>query len=203
MGFENITELIPPGQKGIARIEHFEVDNNASMLSSLRREYVPEGKYAMLYVNRQLMMSNTPMEERTNYRIRKYAHGKVLIAGLGLGAILDEVLNNPKVESVAVIEKYQDVIDLIAPYYQNPKIQIICADIMEWKPEKGQVFDTIYFDIWPDICTDNLEEIKKLHMRGRYWKNKNNPNAWMDSWVYDELKRKKRQEDRENARWRY
>jgi predicted membrane-bound spermidine synthase len=180
----------------------FEVSKDASMFSSLRRrEYVREGKYVRLFVGGSLMMSNTGMEKRTNLRIRKYAVGNVLIAGLGLGCILEEVLNNPNVKSVTVIEKYQDVIDLIAFHYQNEKLTIICADIFDWKPEKGQVFDTIYFDIWPDICTSNLVEIKKLHMRGRFWKNKNNPDAWMDSWMYKDLQSIKRREDKEN--WRY
>ena len=103
--------------------------------------------------------------------------------------ILTEILEKKEVESVTVIEKYNDVISLVAPSFNSPKLKIINADIMNWKPEKGEVYDTIYFDIWPDICVDNLEEIKTLHLRGRYWKNKNNPHVWMGSWMYGELKR--------------
>jgi len=193
--------IIPENKIGCARIEHYTVDEHGSTMSALRREYVPAGEYTRLYVKGMLMMSNTPMEERTNRDIIRFSHGKVLIAGLGIGMILSEILDKNEVESVTVIEKFKDVIDLVSPHFDSPKLKIINADIFEWKPDKGEVYDTIYFDIWPDICTDNLEEIKTLHLRGRYWKNKSNPNAWMDSWMYGALKRKRDSEKRYAYGW--
>jgi hypothetical protein len=191
--------MIPENKIGNARIEHYTVDDNGSALSVLRREYVPMGDYTRLCVNGVLMMSNTPMEERTNRDVVRFSHGKVLIAGLGIGMILTEILEKKEVESVTVIEKYNDVISLVAPSFDSPKLKIINADIINWKPEKGEVYDTIYFDIWPDICVDNLEEIKTLHLKGRYWKNKNNLHAWMGSWMYDELRRIRDRERKKEA----
>ncbi|MEN6313275.1 MAG: rRNA adenine N-6-methyltransferase family protein [Clostridiaceae bacterium] len=193
--------MIPENKVGCARIEHFIVDKHGSELSMLRREYVPEGKYTRLIVNGHIMMSNTPMEKGTNIDVIRFSHGKVLIAGLGIGMILTEILENEKVESVTVIEKYKDVIDLVAPSFNSPKLKIIHADIMEWKPDKGDYYDTIYFDIWPDICTDNLDEIKTLHLRARYWKNKSNPHVWVDSWMYAELKRQRYRDKRYSFAW--
>jgi len=182
---------IPENAIGKARIERFVIDKNASDISALRREYVPEGEYTRLIVNGMVMMSNTMMEKRTNCEVINRAHGNVLIAGLGIGMILTEILEKYEVESVTVIEKHKDVISLVSPSFNSSKLKIIHADIMEWKPDKGSTYDTIYFDIWPDICTDNLVEIKKLHARGKFWKNKDNPNAWMNSWMYAELKRQR------------
>jgi len=193
--------VIPEKKIGCARIERYTVDEHGSQISMMRREYVPTGDYTRLYLGGVLMMSNTPMEKRTNRDVIKFSHGKVLIAGLRIGMILTEILNKNEVESVTVIEKYKDVIDLVAPSFDSPKLKIIHADITEWKPGKGDVYDTIYFDIWPDICLDNLDEIKTLHLKGRYWKNKNNPYAWMNSWMYAELKRLRNKDRRYSYAW--
>ena len=192
---------IPENKIGCARIERYAVDEHGSTMSAIRREYVPVGNYTRLYVNGILMMSNTPMEKRTNRDVIRFSHGKVLIAGLGIGMILMEILDKKEVESVTVIEKYKDVINLVASSFDSPKLKIILADIMEWKPQKGQTFDTIYFDIWPDVCTDNLDEIKTLHLKARYWKNKNNPYAWVNSWMYAELKRQRDKDKRYSYAW--
>jgi spermidine synthase len=111
------------------------------------------------------------------------------------------VLDKPEVESVTVIEKYQDVIDLVAPHYAHPKLTVICADIYEWTPPKGTVYDTIYFDIWPNICTDNLKDMEKLHRRFASKLNKANPHRWMDSWLKDALKAQLRREKRNPWGW--
>jgi spermidine synthase len=140
------------------------------------------------------MMSDTDMEHRTNWTACNKARGKVMIAGLGLGMILTAILKKPEVESVLVVEKYQDVIDLVSPHFNSPKLSIICADILDWKPAKGMKFDAIYFDVWPDICTDNLKQINLLHHRFKYFLNRENPSCWMGSWCQELLRAKKRQE---------
>lgn len=194
--FKSIPDIVPEGSKGVAKVEHFVVDNFNSRMSAIRREYVPEGKYARLYVSGRLMMSDTSMEHRTNWQIGSRANGNVLIAGLGLGMVLTSILDKEEVKSVTVIEKYQDVIDLISPNYKSDKLSIICADIFEWKPVKGTKYDVIYFDIWPDICTDNLDEISRLHNKFKFSLNRSNPNSWMDSWCKEELKYYKRRDSR-------
>ena len=56
------------------------------MMTALRPgEYVPPGRYARLFVNGTMFMSDTPMERNTNYAVVRNAHGNVLIAGLGIG----------------------------------------------------------------------------------------------------------------------
>jgi hypothetical protein len=64
---------------------------------------------------------------------------------------------------------------------------------MEWKPNKDQKFDTIYFDIWPDVCTDNLKDMSTLHRKAGRWKTEN---AWIGSWMRDSLKRQKARESK-------
>ena len=71
-------------------------------------------------------MSNTNMDFCCN------AYGDVLIGGLGIGMIILAIQDKSKVKSITVIEKNQEVIDIIAPQLKfNDKVKIICADVFE------------------------------------------------------------------------
>jgi len=185
-------------EKGIASISAYEFKTAEDPIYAMRQAMnglsISDGKYVRLNVNGQLMMSDTDMEKRSNRGFIYAANGNVLIAGLGIGLILKAILEKPEVESITIIEKYKDVIDLVSPYFTNPKIEIIEADIFEWKPPKDKKYDTIYFDIWPEISTDNLEDIKILHNRFKNKLNRNNPDCWMNSWMKERLQREKRKE---------
>lgn len=191
--FPSMVEIIPEGQRGVARVKHATVGKLDAMMSSLRGSYLREGPVCQLYVNNTMWMSDGANEHHTNYYACKRATGRVLIAGLGIGLILTKILAKPEVESVLVVEKYQDVIDLIGPHFANKKLSIVCADIYEWKPAKGAKFDCIYFDVWADQSTDDLEDMAKLHQRFKSFKS---ADGWMDSWNRDGLKARKRMEAR-------
>ena len=208
--FTPVAEIVPPGEQGVAKIDHFEVSKRASEFTSIRAamgrrdEYVPEGKYVRLTVKGHgLMMTDTRMEQVTNYDVIHNAKGKVLIMGLGIGMVLIPILKKPEVTSVTVIEKYQDVVDLVIPALrakvpEASKLGVIVADALEWMPPKGVKFDTLYFDLWADICTDNLEEITFLKRR---FARRKNPGAWMGAWVEDKLRYEDRRSKREERRW--
>lgn len=194
---------------GVARLQGFSIDKSQCRQHNLLAlfngsgwfESVTEGNYIKLSVNGQLMMSDTDMEKRTNRDFIANAHGDVMIAGLGIGLILHNLepkVKTGEVTSITVYEKYQDVIDLIAPYYQHLPLTIKCEDILEYKPLKGETYDTIYFDIWPTISTDNLNEIKMLHNRWKFHKRKG---SWMNSWVKEFLQREKRKEYNNSYWW--
>jgi hypothetical protein len=201
--------IIPPGKSGNVSIEHFEVSEEASKATQMRAafghpdEYVSPGKYCRLLVNGDVMMSDTQNEQRTNYAVVRAARGRVLIAGLGLGMVVVPIFDKAEVKSVLVIEKSPDVIKLVEPHLQHAapgKLQVIEADIFEWKPEKGSRFDTIYFDIWPNICTDNLDGMAKLHQRFCHYRA---ADGWMNSWERDLLKYRRGQERRQEREWSY
>jgi spermidine synthase len=128
-------------------------------------------------------MSDTPAELEDMYYFVYHAKGKVLINGLGLGAAVQAVLSKPEVEHVTVIEISEDVIKLVADHYlkrYGDRLTIIHADALTWQPPKGQKFDTVWHDIWDSICTDNLEEMGRLHRR--YGKRA----AWQASWCREQ-----------------
>lgn len=210
--FRPMTEVVPEGTQGVAQIVHFTVNPEQSRLTALRGAfspgaYVPPGSYCELRVHGGLMMTDTSMEKNSNYEVVRQARGDVFIAGLGIGMILLPILGKPEVKSVTVIEKYADVAALVegavrqAAGENASKLRVIVADVFDYKPEKGVKYDTIYFDIWPEICTDNLKEMTKLH---RKFARAKQPGAWMESWLRKSLKARKRREDKQDrylARW--
>jgi hypothetical protein len=195
--FLDMTKILPEGEKGCAKVVHFEVSEQDSAFTRIRAimhpdEFVEPGRYAQLKINGRVMMSNTLMEKSSNTGVINNASGHVLIAGLGIGLILPAILAKKEVLSVTVIEKYREVIDLVEPHLRSlpgsEKLHVIEADIFTWKPEKGKKYDTIYFDIWPNVCTDNLYEIATLHRKYARCKT---PNGWIDSWKRNHLKRQR------------
>lgn len=204
-GVKGVEHLFPEKiEKGVAKISKVVFEEKNDLLTNLRLmrdsgEWwfrMKEGTFVRLSVNGQLMMSDTAMERYSNREFIESANGKVLVAGLGVGMILANILDKEEVTEVIVIEKYQDVIDLVSDKFTHPKLKIICTDVFDYVPEKDEKFDTIYFDIWADISTDNLKEIKLLHNRFKNKLNRQNEKCWMNSWMKEYLQKQLRQESR-------
>lgn len=188
--FRPMVEVLKPGSLGDVKLSRFTVSEETAKFSQLRavvtqgREHpVRPGDYMQLYVGSTLMMSDTQMEQLSNMDVIRQARGEVLIAGLGIGMILLPILANPEVTKVTVIEKYEHVVNLVAPtIMEQPggeKLTVIHADVFYWKPPRGSRWDTIYFDIWPDICEDDLDQQDELH---NYFKKYRASGGWMGSW---------------------
>lgn len=190
-----INERIPEGLLGNAQITHFEISPEDATRAKLYNFYNGEysglktGKYMKLIVDNEIMMSNTQMEQRTNMDFIIRANGKVLIAGLGIGMILEPLFVKDSVNEIIVVEKNRNVISLVTPYIKHNKLKIVEADIFNYTPENGVKFDTIYFDIWPNITADNWPEMKTLERKFRKYLNKDNPNYYMDCWRKYDIKR--------------
>ena len=197
---QGVIDLFPePKEKGIAKISNFVFKASENQIYNMRNVrdggwdfYVSDGHYVRLHVGKELMMTDTPLERKSNRDFVQAANGRVLIAGLGIGMIIKNILDKPNVAEIVVIEKYQDVIDLVSPAFTDPRIRYVCADILDYLLPRTEKFDTIYFDIWPAICTDNLEEIYLLEKKFRRNMNKLNPNRWMGSWMKKYLQKEKR-----------
>lgn len=192
--FPQMINLVPEGNIGAAKIEHREVPQFDAMMSKLRGEPLNPGKFCYLSVGGTLYMSDTENERRTNRDFVRHAHGHVLVAGLGIGMILHPILARPSVQSVTVIERSQDVIDLVSPTIKSSLLEIQCADIYTWSPSKGRKFNVIYFDIWPSQSTDDLMDMAKLHQRGKVWLDRTDDARWMNSWNRDSLLARRKRE---------
>ncbi len=142
------------------------------------------GSYMRLFDKqlKECVMSDTPMEQRTNREVISRARGDVLVAGLGLGMILRPMIASSRVRSVTVVEKHSEVIDLnmLAGFDVNhSKLCLINADIFKWHVPEQRMFDVIYFDIWNSTGQDNKPGMDALHER---FKKHLRPKGWMESW---------------------
>jgi 16S rRNA A1518/A1519 N6-dimethyltransferase RsmA/KsgA/DIM1 with predicted DNA glycosylase/AP lyase activity len=173
---------IPDGKSGNWSVETFTITeeeakfNNMRSLFSSSTRYVHPGTYKRLKINNDVMMSNTPAEIDDCCHFINIAKGSILINGLGLGVVIKALLNKPDVIDITVIELEKDVIDLIAPYYNDERLTIINDDAFTYTPPKNKKYDYVWHDIWLNICADNLKEMEKLHRK--YGKKCGRHNYW-------------------------
>jgi hypothetical protein len=153
----------------------------AMFSTSDRGRYVPAGTYKAIKRSGNIIMSNTPDEIRDAHPFLRIAKGNVLINGLGLGIVLDLIINkvnedNSKaITSVIVVELSDDVIKLVGPTFnKDHKVTIVNHDALTYKPTGH--FDAVWNDIWDNITSDNLPTMKTLTRKyGR-------KSDWIGSW---------------------
>ena len=166
---------IPEGVSGDFCVKHIKTDNFCGQ--------EPLDTYTILYHKNSHIMQDTTREYREHKRFLEEACGNVIVAGLGLGLVNQSLMDNPNVTSVTIVEKYQEVIDLVWNYCpKNDKIRLIHADIYEWKPDC--MFDIGWFDSW---CGENTHEEYQKKMNQlysshvydiRFWKSFGEEQGW-------------------------
>lgn len=128
-------------------------------------------------------MTVTPNEIETMREPIANSHGRVLTLGLGLGYFAFHASEKPDVESVTVVERDREVIDLfkreLLPQFPNrEKIKIVEADALDYlnRIDLCTRFDSIFADLWHDQ-SDGLAlylklrriEVEKRLPRVDYW----------------------------------
>jgi 16S rRNA A1518/A1519 N6-dimethyltransferase RsmA/KsgA/DIM1 with predicted DNA glycosylase/AP lyase activity len=171
---------VPDGISGEWEVKTFEVkERELSQIISMVKygRGVPSGTYKKLMRGEICVMSNTPDEIRDFMSFVIHAKGSVLINGLGLGVLLQALLNKPEVCDITVIEKSEDVIKLVSPtYLTDSRVTIINADAFEYKPPKNKRYDAVWHDIWDYISSGNLKEMETLHRK--YGRRTNYQRSW-------------------------
>lgn len=82
------------------------------------------------------------------------------------GMVLHVILQKKEVTHVTVIEKEQDVINLVAPaFIDDKRVDIICADAMTYQPPAGVTYDVCWHDIWTYFSAENLQEMENLERK--------------------------------------
>jgi hypothetical protein len=171
--FTDVIKLVPPGEIGAAKIIHDTPSATDRLQGQLHGQPLMQEKYCRLLVRGNVVMTDAEFEKRTNITPILQSKGNSLVAGLGIGLILAGISARSK--TVTVVEKEADVIALVARKF--PEVNVIHADIYEWKPPG--TFDFIYFDIWADICGDDLRDARRLHRRFKPFLN---DGGYMESW---------------------
>jgi hypothetical protein len=147
-----------------------------------KSQYIEPGTYTVMYVpnDGEVIMSDTPMEYRTNLFIMERARGHVLIGGLGFSWIVLNIQDNPDVLSITVVELNPEVIAYTTKNsHLNEKVTVVQGDVDTWEPAKGIKYDVIYFDIWNQVTRRNLPQMEALRKRAKPWlRNK----GWLGCW---------------------
>lgn len=183
MGYVKMADILKPVTVGTVTVD---ILDYTKMRLGFREimDGLSADRYARLRINGTVMMSETPMEHRTNIDFVIHAHGDVLIGGLGLGMIVMAIQDKPDVFSITVIEKSKDVIAAVRPQLPlNSKVQVIEGDVFTFKPERK--YDCIYMDIWYSPDADAYGEMKTLKRRyGHYMKPKEeSPKRFNNCWA--------------------
>jgi hypothetical protein len=97
------------------------------------------------------------------------ARGHSAVLGLGTGWVAANVALQREVHRVTVVERDPELVELVRalgifdqlPADARGKIDVICADALEWHPA-GRV-DTLHADIWPGLIEDKkLSEVRRM-----------------------------------------
>ena len=132
---------------------------------------------------RDIIMSDTWMEQHTNIDFVRRANGNVLVAGLGIGMIILAIQDKPDIKSVTIVDLHQGIYDIIMPTlskHLNNKVKVVICDIHDFVPEIK--YDVIYCDIWNDVSGGNWDEMKKLTKKFKHKIDRGNPEAFIDHW---------------------
>jgi hypothetical protein len=200
---------VPEGTSGDWVVKRFEVSekdaNWANMRASISmggvgaHRTITPGTYTSMTRHGTMVMSDTPAEKRDHLEFLREAHGRVLIAGLGLGWVLEVLQWKEEVTHITVVEISPDVIKLVGEHYKRKlgdRLTISEGGIFEWKTARGEKWDCAWFDIWDNICGDNAEEMSKLKRKfARRAK-------WKGCWCEYESRRANREANRMMRAWR-
>lgn len=186
--YKDMTEILKDGKVGDFRLEHFEIKE--SDFRARFRNGIPIGRYVRLMHCFECVMSDTPMEKRTNCEFVLNAHGNVLIGGLGIGLILLAIQDKEDVKQITVVEKSKEVIELVGNQLPlNSKVHIVNDDVFEYNPLFK--YNTIYMDIWNYINKDVYnEQMKPLISRYRQYlvPKSEDENRYIDCWCKRQAK---------------
>lgn len=180
--WKKIADIITPCKVGNVEIDIMDYTKREigfrETISGLRAE-----KYARLLIDNETMMSETPMEHRTNLDFVCKAHGDVLIGGLGIGMIIMAIQDICSVKSITVLENNENVIKACSSLPFNEKVKIINEDVFKFKPT--QKYDCVYMDIWFYPDEEAYEEMKTLKRKyGHYLKPKSeSPHRFNMCWA--------------------
>jgi len=97
-------------------------------------------------------MSLTPMELESHMPHIAAARGTVVVAGLGMGMYLYNILRKPEVTRVIVLERDKAVVKLLSHTAQfttwqgSSKLELVIGDAFNYRPDFP--VDYLYADIW-------------------------------------------------------
>tara|TARA_A100001391_G_C4976532_1_gene254090 strand:+ start:166 stop:708 length:543 start_codon:yes stop_codon:yes gene_type:complete len=155
---------IPAGVSGDFEIAHYTKDttDNRWPLYLLHTNEAYDNYTVLLKKGHSMpLMQDSEAEYNDHQWLWDNAEGDVIIGGLGVGLVNHVLIDNPNITSVTIIEKYQDVIDLVwdnCP--KDERFTLIHADIETWEIPTDSQWDIGFFDTWISNDDWDLDEYK-------------------------------------------
>lgn len=106
------------------------------------------------------IMDDSPREVARHFQAVRYAEGRVLKTGLGLGCFVRMCLTKPSVEHIDVIEIDPSIAEHFGSEFRHdPRVTIHVADALTWPMPAIAQWDFA----WHDIYCDGNDGLQKLH----------------------------------------
>lgn len=103
-----------------------------------------------------LVMVDSHKEFKEHELLWNNAKGNILIGGLGVGMVNEKLINMPNINSITIVEKSEEVIELVWPYCKkDERFTLVQADIDAWSVPSNSYWDYAWFDTW--LSTVNVE----------------------------------------------
>ena len=151
---------IPAGVSGDFEIAHYTKDTTDNRWPL----YLSKNNEATVLLKKGYsmpLMQDSEAEYNDHQWLWDNATGDVLIGGLGVGLVNKVLIDNSNITSVTIIEKYQDVIDLVWDNCaKDERFNLIHADINTWEIPADSHWDIGFFDTWISNDVWSLDEYK-------------------------------------------
>lgn len=181
---------IPEGRVGRFSIMYCTTHRgHPSWLSYVDYANIPSGTYTVLFEHfgqndsALNIMQDTPREYEEHSWMLDKMSGDVLIAGLGVGMVNVPLLASDDVTSVTIVEKNQDVIDLVWDHCaKDDRFTLVHDDINTWEIPEGSSWDVAWFDTWmtyDELLPEYITRIQNKYgdyveqMSGWHWEEVN------------------------------
>ena len=147
-----------------AMFSHGESVGSASIVKETRDTPCREDQHWLeLRENDVPWMNNFCSEDYSHQVLEAEAHGRVLVAGLGLGGDVLILRNKPEVTSIVVVEQSQDIKDLVWPRIRGPRSAIEVGEISVYMATHPlERFDTLWIDIYLERADERSADRSRL-----------------------------------------
>ena len=156
-----VSSWLPEGRSGDWRIERLKYEGDWDhwfQQFDLASGHTPPGLYTMLSRGDECWMTDQPRELLDSKRLCEEVAGRILITGLGIGAVPAWLVKQDRIQRIDIVERESDVIRMVWPHLSklSSKLHLHHADALEWQPT-GQ-WDYAWHDIWPKYPSDDQRQ---------------------------------------------
>ena len=151
-----VNSWLPEGKSGDWRIGRLAVEGDLHqwlLELDIRSGYTPPGLYTVLSRGDEHWMTDQPRELLDSKQFCDEATGRILITGLGMGAVPAWLAQQDRISRIDIVEREADVIGLVWPHLsqRSSKLHLHHADALKWQPNSE--WDFAWHDIWPTYPT--------------------------------------------------